>query len=356
MRLLKNSESGQALILSLALLVFGGLLTVPMLTMASTSLNYHQEIEESTLETYAADSGIEYALCKLNNDWEAYQASPLESNLTINDRTVNITAEHIGNYIYKVTSTATSNDGSSSTIESYLKVIIGLFSHAITVTNSDVALEDSTINGDVYCSGEVTLQGSTIDGDVTENGTIEFELLDTEPYQTEAQSGEFIEGNLLLGTGTHTLGPTYITGYLKIQNGAQVTLGGTVYVEGSEQMTDNITIRIEGGASITGTGNFIAEQGNIKIELARFELDNIPLVAAITGGIICENTDYMKALLYAPEVSFGIQLEDIPELYGAIFTGILHTVENCTINYPADGEGSDLLGGDKLATLTYRMS
>jgi hypothetical protein len=356
MKLLKNNESGQALVLSLALLAFGSLVSVPMLTMASTSLNYHQVIEANTLENYAADAGVEYALCQLDNNWEAYQASPLESNLAINDRTVNIAAEYMGDNIYKITSTAASNDGSNSTIESYLKVIISLFSDAITVTNGDVLLENSTINGDVYCSGDITLQGSSVNGDITENGSVEFELLDTEPYKTEAQSGDIIEGNLVLGAGTHTLGPTYITGYLKIQNEAQVTLGGTVYVEGIEQMADNITICIEGNSSIAGTGNFIAETGNIKIELARFELDNIPLVAAIAGSIKCENTEYMKALLYAPEVSFGIKLEDIPELYGSIFAGTLHVVENCTINYPVDGGGSDLLGGDKLKTLTHQIN
>ena len=61
----------------------------------------------------------------------------------------------------------------------------------------------------------------------------------------------------------------------------------------------------------------------------------------------------MKALRYTPEISFGINLEGTTEFYETIFAGTLHTVENCAINYPAYVEGSNLLSGDELKTLTY---
>ncbi|GAJ00597.1 unnamed protein product, partial [marine sediment metagenome] len=59
MNLLKNGQSGQALVMALVLLALGSLLVVPILDLAGTSLNYHQVIEKDTLETYSADSGVE---------------------------------------------------------------------------------------------------------------------------------------------------------------------------------------------------------------------------------------------------------------------------------------------------------
>ena len=350
MQLLKNRESGQALITVLVLLALGGLLVVPTLNLASTNLNYHQVVEKNTLETYAADSGVRYALCKLGNNPGEFGPEPLPS--AVNDKTVNVTVEYIGGNIYKITSTATTDSGSSTSIESYVKVKISLFSNAITVTDGDLLLQGTTIDGDVYAGGEVTIQDSVVTGTITENGTEEFDLLDTEPYKTEAQNGGIIEGNLILGAGTHTLGPVYITGYLKIQEGAEVTLGGTVYVEGSEKMDGNLAIHIQAGSSLTGTGNLIAEEGDIKIETARFELDNIPLVAALTGSIKIENCEYIKALLYAPEVS--IRAEENIEICGALFTANTCTIENCTIIYPEDTEGSELLS-NKLEMLSYTI-
>jgi len=349
MQLLKNRESGQALITVLVLLALGGLLVVPTLNLASTNLNYHQVVEKNTLETYAADSGVRYALCKLGNNPGEFGPEPLASE--VNNRTVNVTVEYVGSNIYKITSTAT-NDSGSTSIESYVKVKISLFSNAITTTNGDLLLEGSPVDGDVYAGGAVTLQESAITGTITENGTEEFDLLDTEPYKIEAQNGGIIEGNLILGAGTHTLGPAYITGYLKIQEGAEVTLGGTVYVEGSEKMDENLAIHIEAGSSLTGAGNLIAEEGDIKIEISRLELDNIPLVAALTGSIKVENCEYIKALLYAPEVS--IWVEQNIEIYGALFAANMATLENCTIVYPEDTGGSELLS-NKLEILSYTI-
>jgi len=350
MQLLENREAGQALIMALILLALGSLLVVPTLTMASTSLNYHKVVEKNTLGTYAADSGVQYALCKLGNNPGEFGAEPLPSE--VNNRTVNVTVEYIGGDTYKITSTATTDSGSSTSIESYVEVKISIFSSAITASNGGLLLEGSTVDGDVYASGEVTLQESVVTGTITGNGTEEFDLLDTEPYKTEAQNGGIIDGNLVLGAGTHTLGPIYITGYLKIQEGAEVTIGGTVYVEGSEKMDENLTIHIEAGSSLTGTGNLIAEAGDIKIEIARLELDNIPLVAAIAGSIKVENCEYIKALLYAPEG--GITVEENIEIYGALFAANMGTFENCTIVYPEDTEGSPLLG-NKIDILSYTI-
>ncbi len=354
-RLLKNSESGQTMIMALILLAMGRLLVVPTMSLTSNSLNYQRLVERNTQELYAADSGEQYAMSRLANSPGAFGPEPLPSE--VNDRTVNITVENMGNSIYKITSTAISDGGSSTSIESYVEVKLGLFGNAITVTNGDLVLQGTTISGDVYAGGEVMLEESSVTGTITANGTEEFDLLDTEPYKTEALNGGTIEGNLVLGAGTHNLGPVYITGYLKIQEGAEVTLGGTVYVVGSEKMAENTTIHIEAGSILTGAGNLIAEDGNIKIEVARFELDNMPLVAAIAGSIKVENCTYIKALFYAPEVTFGnIHVEENIEIYGSIFAANMSLIENSTITYPTDTGISDLLGDVELKIITWKIS
>jgi len=353
MKLVKNGQSGQALIMALILVALSSLLVIPILGLAGTSLNYHRVIQRNTLETYAADAGVEYALCELGNDPEGYQSNPLESSFTLNDRTVNVTAEYLGNYIYKITSTATT-DSSSTSIESYVEIIPGLFGSAITVTDGDLYIEGSSVvDGDVYASGEVTLEDSQVTGTITEYGTLEFPPLDIEPYRQEALGGGTIEGNLVLGAGTHSLGPVYITGYLKIEESAMVTMAGTVYVEGSVTMTENRSIHIEAGASLTGTGNFIAENAHIKIELSRFEMDNIPLVAALNGDIQKgEQCEYIKGILYAP--NGDVKLENIV-VYGAVFGETVTLVENATIIYPSEGE-SDLIGSGEVKRLTHSIN
>jgi len=353
MKLLKNGQSGQALIMALILLALGSLLVVPILNLASTSLNYHQVIERNTLETYAADSGVEYALCELGNNPGQYEGELLQETFIVNDRTVNVTAEYLGSNIFKITSTATTDSNSSTTIESYVKITGGTFENSITATSGDLFLEDSSVDGDIYAGGSVTLKNSQVTGTITEYGTLEFPLLDIEPYKQEALSGGTIEGNLVLGTGTHNLGPKYITGYLKIHEGATVTMGGTVYVEGLEKTGANLTIHIEAEASLTGMGNFIAQDGDIKIEIARFDLENIPLVAVLNGDIQKgEQCEYIKALLYAP--NGDITLENIV-VYGAVFGNTVSLLEDVIIYYPAEGE-SDLIGSGEVNRLTHSIN
>jgi hypothetical protein len=62
MKLFSQREGGQALILVLILLLLGGLMLPPMLSLASTGLKAGQLIEQKTDELYAADAGVEDAI------------------------------------------------------------------------------------------------------------------------------------------------------------------------------------------------------------------------------------------------------------------------------------------------------
>jgi len=371
MQWLKNRESGQALIAVLVLLALGGLLVVPTLNLASTSLNYHQVVEKNTLETYAADSGVRYALCKLGNNPGEFGLEPLPS--TVNDRTVNVTVEYIGGNIYKITSTATSDSGSSTSIESYVSVTASLFDYAMAATdgninlsgNAEVTSPPDLFEGDIYANGEITMSGnSEVQGDATAAGEInlsgnasiegaiedlaaplEFAEIDTSVYLAEADLGALIEGDLNINVdGYHDLGPAHITGNLTISGNAIVRLTGTVWVDGTITMSGNS--RIEGGETIVAVGN-IQVTGNTQLDS-----DDIPFIISTEGNITVTGNSWTSAILYAP--NGNITLSGNSMVYGCVIGQNITATGNNTLEYAMELKGrGDLPGGGGLNILSY---
>jgi len=66
-KLLKGRQSGQALILALAVLGVGGLMIAPMLNFMGTGLNAAVVAEDKTDELYACDAGVQDAIWQANN-------------------------------------------------------------------------------------------------------------------------------------------------------------------------------------------------------------------------------------------------------------------------------------------------
>ncbi|UCE97207.1 MAG: hypothetical protein JSV74_04375 [Dehalococcoidia bacterium] len=65
--ILKNNQSGQVLILALALMGLGGLMIAPMLSLMGTGLEAGVTAEEKLDEIYACDAGVQDAIWILNN-------------------------------------------------------------------------------------------------------------------------------------------------------------------------------------------------------------------------------------------------------------------------------------------------
>jgi len=80
-----TNEKGQALILVLILLLVGGLVIVPVLNYASTTLKASQVFEKDVKEIYAADAGIEYGLWRIQQGDENFSET-----LTVNGMQVTI--------------------------------------------------------------------------------------------------------------------------------------------------------------------------------------------------------------------------------------------------------------------------
>jgi len=374
MRLPKNGESGAALIMTLILLALGALLMVPTLNLTSTSLEYHQVVEKNTLETYAADSGVQYALCRLANNPEEFGPEPLSSE--VNDRTVIVAVEYYVNNVYKITSTAMTDSASSTTIQSYVSITAGLFDYGMAATDGNISISGNAevisspdlFEGDIYANGDINLSGNAeVCGDATATGQIDlssnasvtgepeeqldpplvFAEMDTSIYLDEANQGTLIEGDLNIGGDDYyDLGPAHITGNLAISDNAIVRLTGTVWIDGTITMSGNS--RIEGAETIVAGGD-IQVTGNTKLDA-----DNIPLIISTDGNITVTGSGWVSAILYAP--NGDITLSGNSMVSGAVVGQNIYAEGNNTLEYLVELKSrSDLPGAGGMNILSYTI-
>lgn len=367
MKLLKNKESGQVLMMALILLAAGSLLVIPLLKQSFTNVEYHQSIECRTLNNYTADSGLEYVLCKLYGNPGVYTdlENPLRDNFTLNNRTVDVTADYLGSGLFEVTSTASGGGCGSTTITAHINLGAGSFAYVIAAKN-DISLENSTISsspeeghGDIRCNGNIDLGGTNVlvngsasaGGNITGEGVVTVQPLNENAsailfpgdysglYETMSkETGDIRVGDLVI-TENQPLGPVHITGKLTIEANVIVTLEGTVYVTGA------ITVN---NACFEGQESVVAE-GNITISRGGIGSANVPLFTSLYGNILLEGT-WVDAVVYAPNgtvtVSGGVSL------FGAV-GGWKVIVTNATIIYAQSLQGRDDLPGGLLYTIAY---
>lgn len=365
MKLLKSRESGQTMVIALILLAVGSLLVVPMLNQLFTNLGYHQSVECKTLNSYSADSGVEYVLCKLYNAPGAYTGTPLQESLTLNDRTVNVTAEYMGGGVYKVTSVASGGGCGSTTIEAYVNLSAGSFAFVIAAkdylelknitvdsapdpgqanihSNGDIVLGSVvSVNGNASAVGTISGQDS-VTGIVTEGSAeVTFPGDYSELYKAMAQEGGTI-GSLTI-TEDRDLGPVYIDGDLDVDPNVIVTLTGTVYVAG--EITTNNS-RFEGPENIAAEVKIRLVGGGLTSEI-------VPIVTCVYGDIeVVGGTEGgIKAVLYAP--NGVVNITNVGYFHGAIGgkTVLLTNVDE--LLYAQELHGRQDLPGGALATISY---
>ena len=363
MKLMKNRESGQALVLALILLALGALLVIPTLNLTTTSTKYHQLIGGKTVQSYSADSGMEYALCKLYNAPGEYTGTPLDETFNLNDTTVRITSQYLTGGVYKLTSTATSRDGRSTTIESNVNLSAGVFVYALagkdslTMYNTLVDSSPTPGNGDICSNGNITITGtsSLVNGDARAGGTIsgknrivgaklEYQPAEVFPgdytqlYRAMALEGGTYNGNMTLSGGTQYLGPKFINGNLEVKPNTLVVLQGTVYITG--------TLKVTGGR-FQGEHN-LASAGDMQFSGGGIGSSNIPIFTANPGKITLVGP-VVDAVVYAPNNS--VTLTNL-HLYGAC-GGKTVNCSNTIITWSASLNGRADLPGGELKTISY---
>jgi hypothetical protein len=282
MKLLKRilkKEAGQALPMALILLVLGGLLVVPTLAFMNTNLTANRVVDQANLRLYAADAGVEKILWNIKyndgfvlpadgNEWPT--SGPLTFN--INDRTVEAEISKQAGQPYKISSTATSPDGRSTTVECFLNSeanFAWLFEHAITSGGDITTKTSDVIYGGVMCEGDFDGNADVRTGDIVEGATMHFpteELLsafyaqkvdspDETQYYYPDHGYPSSSYNVSGGTSSNpvVIPAMYRNGNLSITGSGYAKLEGTLYIDGQFDFSDKDVILELNGQTIYAT-------------------------------------------------------------------------------------------------------
>jgi cytoskeletal protein CcmA (bactofilin family) len=253
-----NSQKGQALPLALVALAIGILVVAPFLSQAGSSLIGSRIYAQSIDEQYSADAGVEYAIWQIQSgESEVPEGEELElPQFALNNKTVNVTIANEGGWTYKITSTATSDDGSSTTIEAYILLTIGFFDGDFTIFPGDFTLDrGEEYTGDIYVEGDVDIaRDSTITGNVYAEGNINI------ARDATITGNVCAEGNITLNEGAVINGSVCAGGNVNLHNDA--IINGDVHAVGNVDLAAGATIngdvhtggnvQLAHGATITG--------------------------------------------------------------------------------------------------------
>jgi len=253
-----NSQKGQALPLALVALAIGMLTIAPFLGHAGSSLIGSRIYHQSISEQYSADAGVEYAIWHLQSgESEVPEGEELElPQFTLNSQTVDVTIANQGEQTYKITSIATSDDGSSTTIEAYVSIILGFFDGGFTTFPGGLTLnQGDEYTGNVYAEGDVELhQDATINGNVYAEGNIQLD------QNATINGNVYAEGSIQLDRNATINGDVCAGGDVQLDQDA--VINGNVYTVGNVHLDKNATIdgnvhaggdvQLGQGATITG--------------------------------------------------------------------------------------------------------
>jgi len=250
-----RDQKGQVLIMALILLIVGGLIIAPLLGLMSTGLLAGQVYEKKTDELYAADAGVEDAIWKIQNqvDELPYVCGDLPWSYDyetsyVNDKHLHVYIYYLSEGNHRITSVATSDDGTSTTIEAYVSAsyldLSPLLDNAI-VSDTHISIKNGVnVIGPVTSGGTVD-DKSGVPGPITENVELNWpssedlkayyldDVKDLEPPFPYSDPLDIAGADI-------TLEALYREGSWTIYNGSNtagtVTLNGTVYVKGDLEL------------------------------------------------------------------------------------------------------------------------
>ncbi len=294
-----RSKKGYSLVIVLVIMIMGVVIIGALTQYLGSSLLLATRSEERAINFYAADSGFEDACFWIQNykDLPAFKQTgenQWERDLyVVNGRTVDVDVIQVGNYTYKVTSSASMNDTVSTVIEAYIVVttlnLSPLGENAIT-SDSDILLlgQRGGVNGTVEYVGTLTCPGDPNCDDtiISRNETVTQypEGIDYWPstqnlihyfYHQVDHLEPFPDAIIDIAVDP-TIGPLLRMDDLLIEStikDAYSSLNGTVYVKGdltiggAKDFYLNMshhwifcegTITLSGKSSIIGTGAIIS--------------------------------------------------------------------------------------------------
>ena len=302
-----RGEKGHGLDLVLTLLGVGGLVMAPLLGLTSTGLLAGQVYEQKTDELYAADAGVEYGI------WHLQQGGSVDDVLefTLNDKAVTVEMEELPHdcyelATYEITSTATDQDGSDTTVLAQVTGITLYMDEMFFDHNAGTVYIPNNVyvEGDVYISSEVHIvgdlkaggnavlnEGSLIGGIVCVAGDLELN------NNATIEASIYVGGDLTMNNLATIQGDVNVVGHVTMTGGAVVLggihAGGNTNVDGKDALVDgdvcasgNVQVAgqnalVDGNVSAGGT--ITAEEGRITGSRCEYcgscEIDYCPLGA-----------------------------------------------------------------------------
>ena len=273
----RRGEKGMAMVITLMLLFLGGVMIAPLLSYTGTGLLIGKEVDEKRMtELYAADSGIEDGIWKIMNEQiPATQPYPL----VVNDKPVNVSMVLVDSTdeadTYEITSVATSDDGSTTTIVSYVEFmpidISFLGDNGIT-SPGDVTLKPGTeVNGDVQYNGELDYDPdkSDINGDITDETITDWPDADylAGIYQDDVSAAFSVPDGYEIDVDGYTednpylIPPLYGEGSMEINGSGVAQLDGTIYIAG-----DSSNFNVMPGVTLIMNNQAIFSEGDINFQ------------------------------------------------------------------------------------------
>jgi len=282
-----RQEKGHGLDLVLTLLGLGGLIMAPLLGLTSTGLLAGRVYEDNTHELYAADGGVEDGI------WHLTQGGSVNDTLelTVNGKAVTVEMEELPHdcnelATYEITSTAVSQDGSSTTV---LAQVTGLTVYmdemfydanagTVYIPNHVYVEEDVYISsevhivGDLKAGGNVVLnQGSLIGGIVCVGGALELN------NNATIEASVYVAGDLTMNNLAAIQGDVNVGGDVTMTGGSVVLGGihadGDVSVDGKDALVDgdicaNGNVQVAGqnalvDGDVSAGGTITADEGKI---------------------------------------------------------------------------------------------
>ena len=339
-----RDESGAALVLTLVLLLVGGLVIPPLLGFMFGGLIQGEVYERRAAELYAADAGVEDAMWKIQHDIGLCPGNPSTTyNISdVNDKSVNVSIRYIDGQTYGINSTGIGND-SATGIEAYAVSVYGNY----TDITDNVLTSQGGINYPPkpivnYPEGhepEEYYEGPWPEPDALAAWYWE-DVKDVAPYGS---------GTIDLNGADLTLGPLFRDGALEITNSsnpvATLTLTGTLYITGDVLInpTKDLIIDLNGYAIFVESASTNPPKHALYIG-GKCTMRGPGVIAAV-GDIYFEPN--IEAGITDPIFIISIEgqttLKPNGDFYGAVAGSVeVELQPGSSVTYPEDGFPGDL--------------
>ena len=374
---LARGESGRgSLEAVLILLILGALIITPILAFMGSGLKAGQTHESRTAELYAADAGWTSALRHAKEG--EVPVGGLEEEFTLNDRTVQVTievaAEEEGNVIaYKITSTATSDTGSSTTVESYLNLFPfdGLLDNAITGAGDVTIRPGSDVYGNVQYGGTLDNDGNIYGEEIPNLDDItwppasvfvEFyrSCLEGEGVDPDDPLQHFPYDTIDLKYWGDTLGPLFRNGDLVIKNTdsvpQSVNITGTIYVTGNLVVQQTCQINLDQQVGEQTVSHNIFAEGTISINPGS-ELDGSGCIVAVGDVNFQPNLPTAADdFIFVMSIEGTVKFQPGNDFYGSVAGTVdVFMQPDVDLVWWDGSDGLNFPGGGGVVALTYTI-